>query len=110
MKKERRPKTCEFSDATKLEALKRADWRCEECGKTKQEVGHFEIHHRVGIAIALSHHPELSHAMISSLANSVCLCASCHKKADIKDRRHHVENAKKLEEYFTQQLALALLF
>lgn len=113
MKKERysRPVDMEFSDATKLEALRRADFTCEDCGTKKQDTkeGCLQIHHIVGIALALRHHPELSHAMISSIHNTAVLCQTCHKKRDVEDRKNHVENAKKLEEYFTKQLALALL-
>lgn len=110
-RRSKRPANFEFSKQTKIEALKRANFTCEECGKKKYECTpqFLEIHHIVGIAIAIQYHPELSHAMISSLKNCSCLCVSCHKKRDILDRRKHRELAKQLYDYFTQQTAIALL-
>ncbi len=109
--KSKRPSACEFSKQTKIETLKRSGFCCEECGKKKYECNppYLEIHHVVGIAIAIQYHPELSHAMISSVANAESLCVSCHKKRDVLDRRNHKELAKQLYNYFAQQTAIALL-
>lgn len=74
----------EFTDQTKLEALKRADFKCEDCGRTKAQLredgekGYFEIHHRLPIYIIASEFPELSLSVIKSLANAEVLCQKCH--------------------------------
>jgi len=103
-----RPKSCEFTNEVKIEALKKADWCCEECGIKKKdaEKGYLEIHHRVGIAVALHNHPELSHAMISSIANAVVLCIPCHRLMDSEDPKHHREYAKELRSMHVRQLQL----
>ena len=74
----------EFSDHTKIEALRRADWTCECCGIKKKDApdGYLELHHRLGIAIAVRQFPELSNAVIKSVENCMCLCATCHKMID----------------------------
>lgn len=94
-----RPESMEFSKETIVEALKRANFTCECCGIKKQDTQekYFEIHHRLGIAIALRYHPELSHALISSLANAMVLCIPCHKVLDREDRKHHKKIAKALQ-------------
>jgi len=103
-----RPKTCEFTKEVKVEALRKADWCCEECGIKKKDTvdGYLEIHHRVGIAVALHNHPELSHAMIASIANAVVLCIPCHDLMDREDPKHHKEYAVELRSMFVRQLQL----
>ncbi len=101
-----RPASAEFSDETKLEALRRANWRCERCGRQKQDVGYLEIHHRLGIAIALRYHPEISHALLSSIANARVLCHDCHRIEDQSDRRKHQELARELQRYELTQLLI----
>lgn len=108
MRSERRPTTAEFTKETKLAALRRDNWSCQECGKRKELVGHLEIHHLLGIAIALQCHPEVSHAMLSSLENSICLCPSCHKIRDKIDRKKHKEYAQELLALQVRQLQLEL--
>jgi len=109
----KRPKSCEFTKEVKVEALKKADWCCEQCGIKKKdaEKGYLEIHHRVGIAIALLNHPELSHAMIASIANAVVLCIPCHRLMDSEDPKHHKEYAQELRSIYVRlmQLELAII-
>jgi len=107
-----RPKSCEFTNEVKIEALKKAEWCCEECGIKKKDTteGYLEIHHRVGIAVALLNHPELSHAMISSIANAVVLCIPCHRLMDKLDAKHHKEYAKELCSMYVRQIQLELAF
>lgn len=71
----------EFSNETKELARKKARYCCERCGKE----GRTEVHHRIPIYIA-KQYPELSQAMISSLANAEILCSDCH---DIADKEIH---------------------
>ena len=103
-----RPSTCEFTNEVKLEALRKADWCCEECGIKKKDAveGHLEIHHKVGIAVALLNHPELSHAMIASIANAVVLCIPCHHRMDSEDPKHHNEYAKELRSIYVRHMQL----
>lgn len=108
MKRERRPGACEFTKETKLAALRRDEWTCQECGRKKEQVGYLEIHHKLGIAIALQCHPEISHALISSLANATCLCHDCHSKRDVIDRKKHKEYAQELLSLQVRQLQLEL--
>jgi len=107
-----RPKSCEFTREVKNEALRKADWCCEECGIKKQDAvdGYLEIHHKVGIAVALLNHPELSHAMIASIDNAVVLCIPCHRLMDSEDAKHHREYAKELRSMHVRQMQLELAF
>jgi len=107
-----RPKSCEFTREVKIEALRKADWCCEECGIKKQDAvdGYLEIHHKVGVAVALLNHPELSHAMIASIDNAVVLCIPCHRLMDSEDAKHHREYAKELRSMCVRQMQLELAF
>jgi len=107
-----RPSSCEFTNEVKVEALRKADWCCEQCGIKKKDTvdGYLEIHHRVGIAIALLNHPELSHAMIASIANAVVLCIPCHRLMDSEDPKHHIEYARELRSIYVRQMQLELAF
>ena len=108
----KRPSSCEFTKEVKIEALKKADWCCEECGIKKQDTvnGYLEIHHRVGIAVALLNHPELSHAMIASIANAVVLCIPCHRLMDKQDSRHSKEYARELRSMCVRKMQLEFAF
>lgn len=88
-----RPKDCEFSKETIIEALKRSHFTCERCGIPKEETfeGYLEIHHMLGIARACSLYPELSHAVISSLQNAKVLCIKCHQIEDNETKYNHKE-------------------
>jgi len=94
-----RPVEYEFSKETKLEALNRAGWCCERCGIYKEETfeGYLEIHHVVGISLAIHYYPELAPVLISSLANARVLCEKCHTIEDVEDRKKHKENVTKLK-------------
>lgn len=91
-----RPPEYEFTAETKLEALRRSSLKnkerlfcCEQCGKTKKQVGYLEIHHKLGIAVARRFYPQISAAVISSLANAEVLCPKCHDRRDVEDRKRH---------------------
>lgn len=70
----------EFSSDVKLDALRRANWRCERCGKHKSETpeGYLEIHHILAIGIVIKDYPQLAPAIVKSLANAEVLCCDCH--------------------------------
>lgn len=90
----------EFSKATVLEALKRADWKCERCGKSKKEVGMLYIHHKLAINIAIHQYPEIAPSVIKSICNAKCVCRECHMYED--------EESKKNHKFFAQALLGAL--
>lgn len=94
-----RPKDCEFSDQTKLEALRRSNFCCERCGIPKKETfeGYLEIHHVLQICKAVSLYPEISHLLISSLANARVLCLKCHQIEDNESKNNHKEMADRLK-------------
>lgn len=94
-----RPKDCEFTKEVVIEALKRADFKCERCGIPKEETfeGYLEIHHILGIARAVNLYPEISHLLISSLANSRVLCIKCHQIEDNEAKYNHREMADRLK-------------
>lgn len=71
-----RPPEALFSNETKRQALERAKFRCESCGKR----GRLEIHHILPIYIATQVYQELPHAALSVLENAACLCPDCHNK------------------------------
>lgn len=86
-----RPREYEFTPETKLEALKRANFRCEGCGVPKREArdGYLEIHHVLGVAAAIKFYPSLAPAIISSLANAQVLCKDCHQQEDNRMQFNH---------------------
>lgn len=71
-----RPPEALFSNETKRQALERAKFRCESCGKR----GRLEIHHILPIYIATQVYQELPHAVLSVVENAACLCPDCHNK------------------------------
>lgn len=94
-----RPKDCEFSKETIIEALKRSHFSCERCGIPKKDTmqGYLEIHHMLGIAMALKFYPHLSFSVISSVANARVLCFHCHQVEDNEAKYTHPEMAVRLE-------------
>lgn len=101
-----RPQDMEFSKETILEALKRSHFCCERCGihKHKAQDGYLEIHHMLGIAVALRLYPEFSHSVISSLANTRVLCKPCHQIEDNEMKYRHAEMAASLKHGDTSRL------
>lgn len=79
----------EFSKATRIEALRRAEYRCEQCGKSDKEVGKLFIHHKLMIEMAARYYQDISCEVIKSLANAEVLCDHCHKVRDEQARREH---------------------
>jgi 5-methylcytosine-specific restriction endonuclease McrA len=70
-----------FSSETKLESLRRYDFRCANCGKHKKDCKPklLELHHRLPISIALDHFPHAVFAL-KSVENCIPLCRECHKE------------------------------
>lgn len=77
----------EFSPETKLEALRRTDFCCADCGTPKRETerGYLEIHHRIPIW-AFHYNPELfvgvTADILTSVENARPLCHPCHREKD----------------------------
>ncbi len=94
-----RPSDMEFSRETKIEALKRANWQCECCGVKKKDTkeGYLELHHRLGVMLAVHHYPEFAHTLIASLANCQVLCIPCHDAMDRLNQRQHKAQAQRLK-------------
>jgi protein-tyrosine-phosphatase len=84
---------------TKIEALQNANWRCERCGIEKKDTPeqYLEIHHRLGISIALHNIPSIEHALLSSVANAQVLCRKCHKIQDQEDARRWRETYQEIK-------------
>ncbi len=89
----RRQKNKEFSMSTKIEAKRRANYQCQECGATEP----LQAHHLIPIYIARE--IELPNVAIRNLANCEILCDDCHKETH--------ENELSIEEY--KALAQSLL-
>lgn len=93
----------EFDKSTIIECLKKADFRCELCDRSKEdlkadnEAFYFEIHHILGIAIAVRYFPEIPIAIIKSLENAMCLCVDCHKYIERTDQNHFTIASKLVE-------------
>lgn len=86
-----RPREYEFSSEVKLAALRRSNFKCEDCGVPKHLArdGYLEIHHMLGVAAAIQFYPSLAPAIISSLANARTLCKDCHQAADNRMQFNH---------------------
>lgn len=76
-----RPPEALFSTETKRQALERANYSCENCGKT----GRLEIHHILPIYIATQVYKDLPHVALSVLENALVLCTNCHNKEHDRD-------------------------
>lgn len=102
----RPPELC-FSPETKQKAKERAGYRCQECGKYEKDGAKLEIHHRVAIWFA-QELPCLAPMVITSLANSVCLCQECHSKyhnPKTESRTKYADEAKKVvADYLSENL------
>ncbi len=86
-----RPKEYEFPHQTVIDALRRADWKCEQCGKPKKDTpeGYLELHHLLPVMIAVKYYPHILPELIASLDNCKVLCCQCHSKADEESRLNH---------------------
>lgn len=86
-----RPREYEFTPETKILALKRANFRCEDCGvpKHKSKDGYLEIHHVLAVMAAVNYYPNIPHVIIASLANAMVLCKDCHQARDNSMRFDH---------------------
>ena len=83
-------KPYEFTKQTKIDALRRDNWSCAECGKHKKntEKGYLEIHHVLEIWFVIKYLPHISPTVVASLENAKCLCSSCHNKEHQKKKRY----------------------
>lgn len=89
----------EFTQKTKIDALNKAHWQCEECGKKKSETkeGYLEIDHRIPIWFVLSYFPTLAPAVVKSIANARVLCKDCHERIHLTEKKKdYIERAKTL--------------
>ncbi|MBP9702553.1 hypothetical protein KBD69_02600 [Candidatus Woesebacteria bacterium] len=101
-----RPSELEFSDATKIDALKRAGYRCERCKvpKKKARDGYLEIHHKLAIYCVVNYYPYLFPELVRSIVNAEVLCKDCHQEADNAMQYTHEETAR-----FLGGLTIAML-
>lgn len=76
-----RPPEALFSNETKRQALERANYQCENCGRR----GKLEIHHILPIYIATQVYQDLPHVALSVIENALCLCPDCHNKEHDRD-------------------------
>ena len=58
-----------FSETTKLQALQRANYRCEKCGKSVT-MATCQAHHKTSVAAGGN----------DTVSNCKILCINCHKK------------------------------
>lgn len=79
----------EFSEDIKREALKRAGFACENCQKTRDQVGQLYYHHKLGVKKAFDFHPEIPPRAVASIYNIRVLCFDCHKLFDDYDLPRH---------------------
>lgn len=88
----------EFSKETKLEALRRAEWKCEKCGKPKRECreGYLEIHHKLQVYLAIKYYPHIFPEVVASIDNAMVVCRDCHPHEDEYSDIHHKEIATAL--------------
>lgn len=91
-----RPPEYEFTYKTRVEALKRAKFTCEECGVRQEDGYALFVHHVLGIAFARYYYPSIAPVVISSLANARVLCSDCHLEADNAMREDHAYLAARL--------------
>jgi len=106
----------EFSKETILEALRRSDFCCEECGKHKSQTPeHFlEAHHRIGIYYFVKHHrefPDITREIMRSLANCSVLCNECHTRIHAQESLQYYKTIAELvlRESKPSQLALSFI-
>jgi 5-methylcytosine-specific restriction endonuclease McrA len=85
----------EFSGRTKVEALKRAGHRCEECGFD----GYVEVHHLLAIYYAVNFYPQIAPYLVASLDNAKVLCPDHHRMYDANSKSEHSYYAAKLLGY-----------
>lgn len=92
----RRPEL-EFSRATKIQALKNAEFSCEVCGvyKTDTEEQYLEIHHILPLYIAEKYFPQVTDGMLTSILNASVLC--CHHHDQIHQYEDLYSHGKQAE-------------
>ncbi len=92
MTKNRVKSDCDFSKWTKEHALERSDHKCEKCGSAEN----LQVHHILGIWLALNNCPEITKEMIKSLANAEVVCAKCHEHEDQLSQQNYAIYAQAL--------------
>lgn len=91
-----RPKEYEFSYSTKIQALKRSDFSCQDCGVRQADGYYLAVHHILGIAYARYYYPDIPASVVSHLANARVLCETDHIQADNDLRHNHQEKLTEL--------------
>lgn len=92
-----------FSQEIKDRARQRAGFCCEKCQKDFSSPNCKEkltVHHRLPIAVALSHYPEISASTLSSLMNAQALCQDCHDIEDQLALQNHPQIAEELKKSY----------
>lgn len=86
-----------FSGPTKEEARKRAEYKCQHCGKSQKELGYrLEVHHLLPCMVAAIRYPHILPNLVKSINNAICLCKECHERADQESFRNHEMYAQAL--------------
>lgn len=100
MKESREPYN--FSYETKIKALERSRYRCEQCGRTHSRKNQLEVHHVVAIWFAREV-PALALQVITSIANAKVLCHSCHNEEHRTESRNKYQSIAPvvLQEYLS---------
>jgi hypothetical protein len=96
-----RPREMEFSGSVKVQAMRRADGRCEKCGEKSNRV---EIHHKLGVYYAVNFYPMLPSFIISSIDNALVACPDCHRELDDSMAINHVNMAYSLLQLLGQEV------
>lgn len=80
-------------------ALERDDYECVNCGKTKAEIGRNpDVHHIVPVRL-FEAHDELTVGDAHHLDNVVCLCVTCHRRAEFG----HIERSELFDSARSQE-------
>jgi len=77
-----------FDPETKREALERAGYRCEVCGKQDSATERLEVNHICAIWFAREN-PCLTIEVLKSISNAQVLCHQHHKELHQNESRHY---------------------
>jgi hypothetical protein len=94
-------RTEHFPAQVKEVAKRRADWKCEKCGKTDDEVRQLEVHHILAVWFAKEYFSQIASHALNSLLNAQVLCSECHHKLhrnEGRNKRIYERQAKRLEQ------------
>lgn len=98
-KERRRP--YEFPPEVKKEALEKAGYACEQCGRQDNRTEKLQADHRVAIWFARES-KSLAVEVIKSIANCQILCQTCHSEKHKEESRayYEQESLAVLQAYF----------